>query len=87
VRIGLANIKSVLRSKKRRRKSTESEEMMAAGRPKVGTRPSGSSKREAQEQQIDDWVMNARTLGSEGLESVISLLRTARNEVVWIIGQ
>jgi hypothetical protein len=42
---------------------------------------------EVLEQQIDEALIAARTLDKEGLESVISLLRRARNEVVWKLGQ
>ena len=39
------------------------------------------------EYQIDECLVLAKVLDREGLESVISHLRTARNEVVWKMGQ
>jgi hypothetical protein len=38
-------------------------------------------------EQIDDCLTAAKVLDREGLEHVIRLLRQARNEVVWKLGQ
>ena len=39
------------------------------------------------EEQIDDCLRSARNLEDEALASVIILLRRARNEIVWMMGQ
>jgi hypothetical protein len=84
----LANIKSVLRHKKRAKG--------AKAEAPVGTAVEGAvapaiklrtSDLEALEQQIDDCLQAARRLNEDVLESVIRLLRKARNEVVWKLGE
>jgi hypothetical protein len=89
VKQGLSNVKSILRSKRRRRGrkpgSTDSPVQEAA--------PTGSQHRvsarslEQLEGLIDECLWTARGLDPEGLASVIALLRRARNEVVWKAGQ
>jgi hypothetical protein len=88
VKVGLQNIKSVLRSKSRRKKARAAA---AAGtvaqvgqRVEVGVK---KNKLEALEERIDNTLMFARGLDEEGLHDVISHLRRARNEVVWKMGQ
>jgi hypothetical protein len=88
VKQALANVKSVLRHKKRAKGAavgapaiTASEEGAA---PAVKLR---TSDLEALEQQIDDSLQAARRLDEVALESVIRLLRKARNEVVWKLGE
>jgi hypothetical protein len=87
VKTNLANIKSVLRAKARRRgrkaKAAEAPGEAPAAAPARAV-PEGL---EALEVQIDDALTLARTLDREGLESVIGHLRRARNEVVWKLGQ
>jgi len=39
------------------------------------------------EEQIDDCLALAKEMDREGLVSVIALLRRARNEVVWKMGE
>lgn len=81
VKNGLANTKSVLRSKKRRRKKTKAEGPAAP----VATAPRSSIRSlEALEAQIDDALMVARKM--DGLEEVVDMLRRARNKVVWQLG-
>jgi hypothetical protein len=88
VKNNLANIKSVLRKKKRKggRSKTEGPETGAAvgavPTPKIA--PRGL---EALEEQIDDCLDHAKRLDREGLADVIGLLRRARNAVVWMAGQ
>ena len=80
---GLSNTKSVLRSKRRRRKAAEANGQVSAAvtpMPRTKTRDL-----EALEVYIDEGLMMARKLG-EGLEEVIDLLRRARNKVVWQLG-
>jgi hypothetical protein len=89
VKAGLQNIKSVLRSKSRRRRKARAASATGAAAPvsqrvEVGVK---KSKLEALEERIDDILMFARGLDEEGLHDVISHLRRARNEVVWKMGQ
>jgi len=93
VRQNLSNIKSVLRKQGRRK----------AGRPKKSTAPAqgaavtAATPAEAPhkkgwnlsylEEQIDECLTLAKVLDREGLANVISLLRRARNEVVWSMGK
>ena len=80
----LANVKSVLRSKKRKRK----KDAAAAS----GTAPAQAPAKVktpglvALETQIDDCLIFAKSLDRAQLESVIKQLHRARNEVVWMMG-
>ncbi len=89
VKAGLSNIKSVLRSRGRKsaaRKGSTAPE--GAGR---GERPGGQRLRPRGlaplEEAIDECLMLARATDRVGLEVVIGLLRRARNQVVWKMGQ
>jgi hypothetical protein len=87
VKNNLANVKSVLRKKMRKRGGRpKSEQLVAAvgevARPKVAARGL-----EALEEQIDECLTFAKHLDREGLADVIGLLRRARNAVVWKAGQ
>jgi hypothetical protein len=88
VKVGLRNVKSVLRSKGRRRRKAKAASTTATapvGQPtETGVK---RSKLEALEERIDDTLTLARGLEEEGLHDVISHLRRARNEVVWKMGQ
>jgi len=42
---------------------------------------------DALEEQIDECLTLAKNLDREGLANVIGLLRRARNEVVWKMGE
>ena len=88
VKQGLANTKSVLRSKKRRRRKARAETSAAAPVPTAApvTRPKASSL-ETLEDQIDDCLTFAKDLDREELDEVIRTLRRARNTVVWKMGQ
>jgi hypothetical protein len=84
VKVGLQNIKGVLRSQSRKRKKAKA----AAAPDAQPQRPAPKkSDLERLEEQIDDCLIFARGLETEGLDSVISHLRRARNEVVWKLGQ
>jgi hypothetical protein len=48
-----------------------------------GTRRGGAQRLEALEEQIDECLGLAKRLDRAGLDGVIALLRSARNEVVW----
>jgi hypothetical protein len=88
VRQNLSNVKSVLRKSKRRKGRLKQEREVAAGgapRPKAPNRVTDSLS--ALEEQIDDALTLAKVIDREGLQSVITHLRRARNEVVWKQGQ
>jgi hypothetical protein len=80
----LANVKSVLRKKGRKKPKAEQPVAVVSevARPKVA--PRGL---EALEEQIDECLSFAKRLDREGLADVIGLLRRARNAVVWKTGQ
>ena len=86
IRANLANLKSVLRKKRRKGGRPKAEQPLAAvnavAKPKVA--PKGL---EALEEQIDECLTSAKHLDREGLADVIGLLRRARNAVVWKAGQ
>jgi hypothetical protein len=88
IKANLANVKSVLRKKKRRKpaKNTQPADAVAAA---VAQKPAQTSTRgfERLEEQIDDCLSTARILDREALHNVISLLRRARNAVVWKLGE
>jgi restriction endonuclease Mrr len=98
VKANLSTIKSVLRSKSRKKKakavkvaaSAPAAAKVAVSTPVVTkvaapTVPA-TSKLEKLEEQIDDCLTAARTLDPEGLENVILHLRKARSAVVWKMG-
>ncbi len=88
VKSGLANLKSVLRSKGRKKKAAKAARVEAASPLASKPRPSAlKSKFETLEEQIDECLTFARSLDREGLEHVINHLRQARNAVVWKMGQ
>jgi hypothetical protein len=87
VKNNLANVKSILRKKMRKRGGRpKAEQPLAsvseAAKPKVAARGL-----EALEEQIDECLDLAKRLDREGLQGVIGLLRRARNAVVWKAGQ
>ncbi len=89
VKQNLANLKSVLRKKLRKK----------PGRPKKETQPAETTaapveaprknvrRLESLEERIDACLDMARGLDAEGLSGVIGHLRRARNEVVWRLGE
>jgi hypothetical protein len=82
----LSNVKSIVRKKRRRKAgSKKASEVTAAVAPKASNVP--LVKLESLEEQIDDCLTFAKRLDREGLADIISLLRRARNGVVWKIGQ
>lgn len=91
VKVGLSNIKSVLRSKGRKkaaRKEAAAErqrDVLAGVEPRRPAPPKRGLG--ALEEAIDECLMTARATDKEGLASVIDLLRRARNQVVWKMGE
>jgi hypothetical protein len=88
IRAILSNVKSTMRSKRRRRKKAEAG---AANGPTTQVSPAmlkgKGHKLERLEEQIDDVLGLARGMAGEELDGIIKLLRRARNEVVWKMGQ
>ena len=91
VKKGLGKIKSILRSKQRKKvaRAAQASQPVATATPqaKVARVPTGGSKLEALELQIDECLIAARHLDREGLHDAIAMLRRARNAVVWKLGQ
>ena len=85
VKANLANLKSNLR-KKRRIQRGKRAELADNGIQAVGKRPSIKGL-ELLEEQIDDCLTVAKHLDRQGLHEIISLLRRARNGIVWMIGE
>ncbi len=88
VKVGLQNIKSVLRSKKRGRQRQAALTAAAPSAPaevqKPKTKPNAL---ELLEGQIDDCIHAATRLEREALQEVVAFLRRARNAVVWQLGE
>jgi len=86
VKNSLSNLKSVLRKKGRKRKQQKVAEQ-ASTAPAAAPVRRAAPNLETLEVAIDDCMSFAKNLDRAGLEDVIHLLRRARNEVVWKIGQ
>ncbi len=91
VKDNLSNVKSILRKKARKRgrprKNAAAPVATATAAP-----PSAKPKRsvaplERLEERIDDCMVLARGIDADALHHVHSLLRAARNAVVWMQGQ
>lgn len=93
VRQNLSNVKSLLR-----KQSRKDDKPKKAGRPKKDApvaqkAPAAEAPRKAMrnldtlEEHIDECLTLAKNLDREGLHGVITLLRRARNEVVWKMGE
>jgi hypothetical protein len=94
VRANLSNIKSVLRKQARkggRPKKAATTSAPLAGQAGSGQAPAPSdapaSPLEQLEERIDDCLSLAKSLDRKGLGHVISMLRHARNLVVWQEGK
>jgi hypothetical protein len=89
VKVGLQNVKSVLRSKKRKggRRKAQEQPVPGAADIQMIEAPAEENPLELLEEQIDECLSIAKQLDREGLESVIQHLRRARNEVVWKLGE
>lgn len=89
VKQNLANIKSVLRSKKRGKVASRKQAALPAEeqQSKVKKVPTGKKPLERLEFQIDEAMILAKTIDRDRLASVIDHLRSARNEVVWKLGK
>jgi hypothetical protein len=82
----LSNVKSIVRKKRRKRTGKkQTAELSSPATPQASAVP--LVKLESLEEQIDNCLTFAKRLDREGLADIISLLRRARNGVVWKIGQ
>jgi hypothetical protein len=86
VRQNLSNVKSVLRKGKRQSGVRKQQRAEAAGAPPAPHRRPTDALANLEE-HIDEALTIAKMIDREGLQDVISLLRRARNEVVWKQGQ
>jgi hypothetical protein len=87
VRNSLMNVKSLLRKRGRKQGRRREEERERATGVKAAPRTKEANLLEELEERIDDCLTAAKLLDREGLAHVIRLLRQARNEVVWKLGQ
>jgi hypothetical protein len=98
VKAAMANAKSAIRSKLKKRRGkkagqqtqetgTEQAPSTAIAPAQRRGAPKGSQALERLEEAIDDCLDLARELGREEFEGVVTLLRRARREVVWKMGQ
>jgi hypothetical protein len=93
VKTGLANLKSVLRKSLRKRRGRKAAAAAATGTA-VATKAvspllsksRADSKLEQLEMQIDDCLTMAKIIDRAGLDTIIKILRRARNAVVWKLG-
>ena len=92
IKANLANLKSVLRGKRKlrkRRKQAESANGTTAAVSSVRLASSPRSLKELDqlEYYIDEALALAKHLDREGLDDIVRLLRAARNRVIIRIGQ
>jgi hypothetical protein len=89
IKANLANVKSVLRKKKRKKPGRKPGQSTVSVVATVVAEPARINTKgfEQLEEQIDDCLTAARSLDRDVLHNVIGLLRKARNEVVWKLGQ
>jgi hypothetical protein len=84
IRSNLANLKSLLRKRRRLGLSIGGQTATPAA---ASVRSRANNGLETLEEQIDDCLSFAKNLDRAGLGEVIDLLRIARNKVVWKIGE
>jgi hypothetical protein len=84
VKQGLANLKSLLRRRARRRQRAGASNGHESTAPSIVVKPTARPINNLfrLEAQIDDALLTARSLDPQGLDDVIKLLRSARNKVI-----
>jgi hypothetical protein len=93
IKVAMSNAKSSVRAtmRKKRRGRPPKAAVTALAAPPVAVKPvrhvAHASRLETLEEQIDDCLSVAKKMDRESLADVIKLLRRARNEVVWKLGQ
>jgi hypothetical protein len=85
VKSGLANVKSMMRSKKRKRGRPRKEDAVLAMAP-AETANVAEKALENLEISIDDCIAAAKDLKIKGIDDIINALRYARRQVVWKLG-
>jgi hypothetical protein len=86
----LSNVKSVLRKQGRKqgkRRVADTMAPVAAAPVTMPVRRGMNGRLESLEEMIDDCLTMAKHQDRQGLHDVIQLLRRARNNVVWKLGQ
>ena len=90
VKKNLSNVKSLLRQARGKKPGEPKQQNQLAG-PTAATSAAAPRKGvrglETLEEQLDECLTLAKNLDREGLSRVINLLRRARNEVVWKMGE
>ena len=87
VKTNLANVKSLLRRRGRKKRGKgKAEQPGEAATPAATPRPANRGL-EPLEEAIDECLILAKNLDRAELESVIGHLRRARNEIVWKMGE
>ena len=90
IKNNLANVKSILRRKSRKKPGRKPAQPTAATPTftavALNASPVFDKRLEQLEEGIDDCLTLAKNLDRDSLGSVIVLLRRARNEVVWKLG-
>jgi len=92
VKQNLSNVKSVMRQKLRskagRKKGSRPAQAASVTAAPITETPRKTIRGlDTLEEQIDDCLTFARSLDRVGLANIIVLLRRARNEVVWKLGE
>ncbi len=87
VKGSLANLKSILRKWSKKRSGKRAGQPVASAANGTSTPRATTRGLEHFEESIDESLTLAKNLDRDGLASVISLLRRARNEVVWKLGE
>ena len=91
VKQNLSNVKSVLRKQGRKKGGRPKKSAVATATTVTSATAEAPRKAirnlDALEEQIDDCLSMAKHLDRDGLANVIALLRRARNEVVWKMGE
>jgi hypothetical protein len=90
VKKNLSNVKSLLRQaqgKKPGKPKKESQPAAPTAATSAAAPRSAVRVLETLEEQLDECLTLAKNLDRESLSSVINLLRRARNEVVWKMGE
>lgn len=87
IRDAMANSKSLTKKRLRESGASTGAKSGRGGYRKTTQTGVSVSRMETLEEQIDDCLTMARSLDKETLTTVVRLLRKARNEVVWLMGQ
>lgn len=92
VRQNLSNVKSVLRKKSRKKPGRPKKDSQSAPPADTAVGATSTVRKavrglDSLEEQIDECLSMAKHLDRDGLADVIMLLRRARNEVVWKMGE